>query len=370
VDESELRFALHLLTQGASTSDAAARAAAIRRLARGSGTADVPDSESFRRESARLVERSRPWVAGTGIQGVGLGEKISEGRGTGVLALRVYVEAKRPLGQLDDPVPPTVDVPEFGELRTDVIEIGRLRPQRFTGRVRPAMPGSGISHPDCGVGTFGCLVREKGNPRDRFILSNAHVLADDGCAHPGDAIVQPGPEDGGDPGADAIAEFTRAEPFVFSEAGFENRMDAAIARVLDPDEVRAVPRVLGSPIRGVARVLRRGMRVMKVGRTTDHTTGVIQDVDFHFPMDYKRPGHRSAHFGRAGHADRGRVGFRDQVLCTRYTDTGDSGAAVLNRRGYLAGLHFAGSEAASVFSPIRPVLRALGVELERARATP
>ncbi|NNF38680.1 MAG: hypothetical protein HKN71_08430 [Gemmatimonadetes bacterium] len=347
MDESELRFALHLLAHG------------------GDSTADVPDSESFRRESLRLAERSRPWVLGTGVQGVGLGEKISDGTGTGVLALRVYVETKRPLAQLDAPVPRTVEVPEFGELTTDVLEIGRLRPERFTGRVRPAMPGSGVSHPDCGVGTFGCVVRETGNGSDRFILSNAHVLADDGCAHPGDAIVQPGPDDGGDPGSDVIAAFARAEPFVFSDEGFENRMDAAIARVLEPHQVRRGLRVLRRPIRGVARVLRRGMEVMKVGRTTDHTVGVVQDVDFHFPMDYKRPGHRSEHFARPGHGERGRVGFRDQVLCTRYTDVGDSGAAVLNRRGYLLGLHFAGSPAASVFSPIRPIFRALRIDLER-----
>ena len=32
----------------------------------------------------------------------------------------------------------------------------------FTERVRPAMPGSGLGHTAVTVGTFGCLVREKG----------------------------------------------------------------------------------------------------------------------------------------------------------------------------------------------------------------
>jgi V8-like Glu-specific endopeptidase len=57
------------------------------------------------------------------------------------------------------------------------------------------------------------------------------------------------------------------------------------------------------------------------------------------------------------------VGFRDQVLCTRYTAGGDSGAAVLNKRRYLVGLHFAGSMSASVFNPVQPVFRSLAIEL-------
>jgi V8-like Glu-specific endopeptidase len=57
------------------------------------------------------------------------------------------------------------------------------------------------------------------------------------------------------------------------------------------------------------------------------------------------------------------VGFRDQVLCTRYTSGGDSGAAVLNKRRYLVGLHFAGSASASVFNPVRHVFRALDIKL-------
>lgn len=356
--ESELRFVLCVVT--------ATRRVQVPLAMR----SEELSTESFRRETARIAERSRSWVLGEGIQGLGLGEKISGGRGTGSLALRVYVETKKPEGAVESPVPGRVTVPGVGQCSTDVIEIGRIHREMFTERVRPAMPGSGLGHPDCGVGTFGCLVRERGAARGSpeggpFVLSNAHVLADDGCALPGDDIVQPGGTDGGTVPTDRIAEYTRSVPFDFDPASFDNLMDAAIARVLDPNKVRHEVRLLGHPIRGVARVLRRGMEVVKVGRTTDLTIGIVQDVDFRFHLDYKRPGHRSVHYGRSGHTDQGRVGFRDQVLCTRYTAAGDSGAAVLNRQGYLLGLHFAGSASASVFSPIRPVFRTLGIELDR-----
>jgi hypothetical protein len=57
-----------------------------------------------------------------------------------------------------------------------------------------AVPGSGLGHPDVTVGTFGCLVRKAGD-EGLFILSNSHVLANEGLARIGDPIVQPGAHD-------------------------------------------------------------------------------------------------------------------------------------------------------------------------------
>ena len=58
-----------------------------------------------------------------------------------------------------------------------------------------------------------------------------------------------------------------------------------------------------------------------------------------------------------------RVGFRDQVLCTRFTSDGDSGSAVLNSALQVVGMHIAGSESVSIFSKIGYVLSQLGVEV-------
>jgi hypothetical protein len=94
------------------------------------------------------------------------------------------------------------------------------------------------------------------------------------------------------------------------------------------------------------------MQVQKTGRTTDFTIGVITDINYRLPMSYKKPG-----------GGTGRVGMRDQVLCTRYTAGGDSGSAVLNMNKEVVGLHFAGSPSSSIFNKISNVLVALNIEI-------
>jgi hypothetical protein len=349
--EHELLMALEIVTEGA-------RARAPRDISR-----ETFSTEGFRRETAKVEERARAWALGEGVQGLGLGQKVTEGQALPDLALRVYVDRKRPVAKLKSPVPKRVLLPELGEAPTDVLEIGMLEREAFTGRARPAMPGCGLGHPDVSVGTFGCLVRRGGGDPKLYILSNSHVLADEGAALEGDDIVQPGADDGGGVPDDVLAELADWVAFDFTATGFPNLVDAAIARVRRKPSVTDVIRLVGFRPKGLGRVIRRGMEVMKVGRTTDFTTGVVQDVHFRFSLEYKRPGHASAFYGRAGHSESGRVGFRDQVLCTRYTSGGDSGAAVLNKRRYLVGLHFAGSPSASVFNPIRHVFRSLDLKL-------
>jgi hypothetical protein len=312
---------------------------------------EVFSTDSFRAETRRIREKARPWTQGAGIQGLGLGEKVSAGKVEKQLALRVYVERKKPLSQVRNPVPKRVRVPEVGDFPTDVLEIGRVEAESFRERVRPAMPGCGLGHPAVTVGTFGCLVRKRGDGSRLYILSNSHVLADEGLATVGDPILQPGVADGGRR-RDRLARLSEFQPFVFSRIGYPNLVDAAIAEV-DPHEVEGAIRILGTRPAGVGRVVRRGLQVQKVGRTTDHTVGVIRDVDYRFSLAYKNP----------GSGFRSRVGFRDQVLCSRYTAGGDSGSLVLNRRGYALGVHFAGSPSTSIFSPIRDVFDALDVEL-------
>jgi hypothetical protein len=337
--ERELQLALEFISEGE-------RAVIPRGQSR-----EVFSTESFRAETRRIRERSRPWTQGPGIQGLGLGEKISGGKVGKDLALRVYVARKKPLSKVENRVPKRVRVPEVGEFPTDVEEIGVVEAETFRERVRPAMPGCGLGHRNVTVGTFGCLVRRRGDASRLFILSNSHVLADEGIARLGDAIVQPGPVDGGGRG-DRLARLAGFQPFVFSRVGYPNFVDAAIAEV-DPRRVDDVIRILGRRPAGVGRTLRRGMQVQKVGRTTDHTVGVVRDVDYRFSLAYKNPDS-----GR-----RSRVGLRDQVLCSRYTAGGDSGSLVLNRRGYALGLHFAGSPSTSIFSRIRDVFAALDIEL-------
>lgn len=332
--EQDLVVALEMITEGA-------RAAVPRGLR----------SEALARESARVQQRYRGWTDGPGIQGIGIGHKVTRRRETSELVLKVYVERKLPLSRCRHPVPTRVAVPALGPLPTDVEEIGRVEAESFTDRVRPAVPGSGIGHAQVTVGTFGCLVRKRGRARTLYILSNSHVLANEGLAGPGDPILQPGAMDGGRLPQDSLAKLAEFVPFRFSSTGYPNLVDAAIARVARTRAVREI-RILGVAPQGVDLRIRRGQLVQKVGRTTDHTTGIVRDVHYRLALRYqKTPGvHR-------------RAGLRDQVLCSRYTAGGDSGAAVLDARKRLVGLHFAGSPSTSIFNRIEHVFAALDLEL-------
>jgi hypothetical protein len=253
---------------------------------------------------------------------------------------------------VDKPVPEKVDLPGLAEpVFTDVEEIGKVLLESNTARHRPAMPGCGLGHPEVTVGTFGCLVRKQGQPDKLYVLSNSHVLANEGLGRAGDVIIQAGKFDGGVQPDDVLCELAEFVPFQFTEDDFPNLVDAAIAAVKNPSEVTSAVNLIGVP-KGVSTVVRRGMKVRKCGRTTDLTIGEIKDVDYRLPMFYKN-----------GNGGSGRAGMRDQVLCTRYTAGGDSGSAVFNMDGKIVGLHFAGSPSSSIFNRIGHVLDALDLEI-------
>jgi hypothetical protein len=340
--EKDLEMALEVVTEGRK---------GFRRVTADFSLEAADSSVAEEAESVRTV--SRDWVHGSGVQGLGIGDKLTHGEPTGELALRVYVEKKKPKTKVANPVPKVVSVPGVGEQITDVIELGRVVPELFTERVRPAMPGSGLGHTAVTVGTFGCLVRKKGDESGLYVLSNAHVLANEGLAVPGDGIVQPGSLDGGSSDGDSFARLTDFVPFEFTDTSFPNLVDAAIAKVRRRSWAGPKLRILDITPAGVSKTVRRGMHIKKVGRTTDYTTGVIADVHLRLALRYHRP----SGSGRA------RVGFRDQVLCTRYSAGGDSGSVILNNNDMIVGLHFAGAASGSVFNRITHVLELLDIEV-------
>jgi len=333
--QRDLLIGLEMLTEGA--------AAAVPQSIR---------SESLSAESEKIKKRSRGWTMGAGIQGVGIGQKITGRRETDELVLKVYVERKKPVAKCKAPVPKRVRLPEVGSLPTDVEEIGRVEVESFTSRVRPSMPGCGVGHRKVTVGTFGCLVRKKSDAKGLYILSNSHVLANQGIAAIGDPILQPGVFDGGKHPADVIGRLSDFIPFQFSAAGYPNLVDAAIAKVKSRKQIVSQIRILGVKPVGVSLNVRRGMVVKKVGRTTDFTTGVVRDIHYRLALQYMKTPTVKA-----------RAGLRDQVLCTRYTAGGDSGSIVLNRANRAVGLHFAGSPSTSIFNKIEHVLTLLDVRL-------
>lgn len=324
---------------------------ALDMLTAGSVGPDVP--ESLHVEAVATQRSNRGWVQGDGVQGYGIGEKITDGEELKEVVLKVYVEKKKPENKLKNAVkiPKSVKVEGLAEpIPTDVEEIGLVEKEANTTRVRPAIPGFGVGHVNVTVGTFGCLVRKIGSPSVYYILSNSHVLADEGIATVGDKIIQPGDYDGGRAPADVIGELSEFVPFQYDTGTYVNLVDAAIAKVKKAD-VSSKIRLIGVPA-GVSTRVQRGMAVQKTGRTTDYTTGIIKDINYRLALDYKKPG-----------GGTGQVGFRDQVLCTRYTAGGDSGSAVLNNSRKVVGLHFAGSPSTSIFNRIKHVLAGLAIEI-------
>ena len=303
----------------------------------------MPGGRAHHAHAMRRIVRTKNIIA------VGISEKVSKGKRVGKLALTFYVERKVPLAELSEElaVPGTVPDPLSGPetIHTDVKVIGKMRPELNATR-NHFQPGNSIGHVNSMAGTLGAVVT-KG---DAFhILSNSHVLALGGLARKGDSIVYPGPDDGGAMSADLVARLTGFKKFVMGD-GYRNRVDCAIAKPTAERlaDLMAEIKGLGLPTGTIKPV--RGMKVMKVGRTTGKTTGEIQDVHFRFTLDYE--------------GDIGEVGFVDQVLCTRYTDGGDSGSLVIDKAtGRAVGLHFAGANGGSVFNPIEEVLKALGVKL-------
>lgn len=319
--------------------------------AKESASASFLSSEPVVMASA-LAARSDPKH---NVVGVGLGRKMVRGKPTKNLCVRFYVERKLPKDGLSrqDLLPAKIN-----GVQTDVIESGLFRafagPPKERTRIRPARPGCSVGFAFTGThagfvmaGTFGAVVEAEGK---RFILSNNHVLAQENLLPPGSTIFQPGLLDMNTPATNAIARLTR---FIALSATAANKVDCAIAEITDPAQVKAtvMPKVgkLGSnqPLLAAEQ-----MKVMKTGRTTGFTTGVITDLTADVKVKY----------------DTGTFSFNDQIIIrggnTSFSDSGDSGALIVEQTSKRAvGLLFAGSSDFTIANHIEDVLGELQVNL-------
>lgn len=278
------------------------------------------------------------------VNGVGIGYKNAKGKDADKLCLQVYVEKKVKKADLTstDMVPSTIS-----EVPTDVVEIGVIEAQAFTSRIRPAKPGFSIGHTRITAGTFGCVVRDSCYPCNYYILSNNHVLANSNAAARGDAILQPGPADGGTFPRDLIARLARFEPISFGNPARYNLVDAAIASPVRSRDIIAAITNLGIP-NGITEAT-LGMNVIKSGRTTETTAGRVIGIDANVGVNY----------GPSGVAY-----FRNQILTTDMSQGGDSGSLLLSRSDRMAtGLLFAGSSTVTVHNNISNVMMALKIKI-------
>ena len=297
------------------------------------------------------------------VVGVGVGTKFSAGKETSTRCVRFYVAEKIHKAALSakNLLPPSVDgVP------TDVIVTGKFRLLSTATanklKRRPVRPGTsvGFEFPPpkdnfVMAGTLGAVVTKNGK---RFILSNNHVLAENGLISLGGRIFQSGLLDGGNASTDQVATLTK---FIEIKESGLNKVDCAIAEILPgiPVNSRHMPSVgkLSStnPIASA-----EDMLVMKTGRTTGHTRGKVFDIhaDTNVPYEDK-------------HGNEFIATFREQILIVgtggSFSTNGDSGSLIVDRATKRAtGLLFAGSSTHTVANHIEDVLAALGVTLETA----
>jgi hypothetical protein len=126
----------------------------------------------------------------------------------------------------------------------------------------------------------------------------------------------------------------------------ENLVDAALARPLNPGDVRNDILEIGT-ITGF-RSAELGMAIRKSGRTTGLTTDTIQQVDVTANVSY---GGTSV------------ARFTDQLLAGPMSKGGDSGSAVVDAGTNLVGLLFAGSDTTTIINRIEHVFTGLQVHL-------
>jgi hypothetical protein len=314
------------------------------------------------------------------VVGVGVGYKHVNGKQTTEDALLVFVKQKLPATRLrkSELIPR-----QLQGHQTDVIEVGEIRLLSRTGYFRPAPPGCSIGHYRITAGTLGAVVRDKKN-KEPLILSNNHVLANssdgrDGKAEHGDAILQPGPADGGLLPKDTIAELERFIPLekeiispVCRYGSFfqrtlnsllkiifpsyrmalykinrnNNLVDAALARPLTNKYIKYEILELGKPT-GTAEVM-PGSTVTFSGRTSGVRSGKVLAV---------------ASVIRVNLDQETTALFEDQIITEGISAPGDSGSLVVNGKMEAIGLLFAGSEQITACNRIHNVMRLLNIEL-------
>lgn len=289
------------------------------------------------------------------VQAVGRGKPEGERHDDDVV-LVAYVTSKITEDDLEeDEVLPkevedfSVDVQEVGELSIEM----PLEPQESvenesvetTGRHRPAPHGVSAGHVDITAGTAGTILWAEEKVKDFTVavpksVSNNHVYANKNKAEAGDKILQPGPYDGGSE-SDAVATL---DDYV-ELTSKNNKVDVAWADINGRDMNSYIPTV-GVPQEKTG--VSVGDKIEKFGRTTAKRTGEVKSTDATLRVNF---------------GDEVKE-FEDQVLASSFSAGGDSGSAVVNKEGDLAGLIFAGSEKVTVVNKIDNVLDETGLHMK------
>jgi hypothetical protein len=290
---------------------------------------------------------------------IDLGWKVRDGQLTDELTVRFHVRAK-PRGpafeafavrnprlvlpsedELDFPVD-FIEASYHSQLWTAPAPVASVRRDRFC---NPLRGGISISNEwTYGYGTLGGLVKDLHTGED-MILSAWHVLAASAYTRPGLRIFQPGTGDGGMP-RHTIARFTRH--------AMNQGIDAAVARLEGSRSTLNDAYEIGSITGAIEPLV--GMRVVKSGRASQVTLGLVSGVEGEQPIWYAGYPRKVRHVVHIMQTSEGGEVSRG----------GDSGSWWMDEVTHkAAALHFAGSddpEYALAISMPR-ILNTLGVEI-------
>jgi endonuclease G len=278
------------------------------------------------------------------ITSVGVGLK----NGSGPVSLQFTVGQKgtSALETLDTTeIPSTIILADGTVVPTDVLErsykpafelvdVEALDDRKV--RRDPIQPGISVGHPgDRSAGTIGLIVfdRTSGAP---CILSNWHVLHGNRGAI-GDPVVQPGPFDDNNVAGNVVGKLLRSH--------LGNAGDCALARIEQRSIERPVLDLGATPARMCRVAL--GDKVVKSGRTTSVTYGIVRRVDVIAKIDYRAPAGEQPIGGFEIGVDPAHPPTDGEISMG-----GDSGSAWMIASGsratdIFAGLHFAGETGGS-----------------------
>ena len=183
----------------------------------------VASAFSLSAQSTDRVDPIRQTIA------LGISRKNEQGYRLAVRIQNRALESSPQVEEITKRARGDVDVQYIGRL------VKRARPWNQS-RQRPLLIGVSIAHFRVTAGTLGCFVKTRQGGAVR-ILSNNHVLANENRSKKGDAVLLPGPFDGGRKGKDTVGTLDK---YVRLKRTGLNFVDAALATVRDGIDFDAV----------------------------------------------------------------------------------------------------------------------------------
>lgn len=271
------------------------------------------------------------------VVGVSLGFKDKNGFSTNIQSIRVFVRRKVPCDKLlsKDIIPK-----EFKGIPVDVVQSGVFKANRLDTKVRPTIGGYSIGNfLGFSAGTLGCLVYDSNYT---YILSCCHVVYLD-YAGIGSAIIQPGSGRSVDTVA-SLYKYIKIKPETFFRSP-TNYVDCAICRLNDVKFGSPEIAFVGRPKSPIPPTL--NLSVQKVGFVTELTKGKITDINVTMRVNLQ---------GKTAL-------FKKQIVTTKMTTCGDSGALLIYENNHAPGLLMSSGENNSTFNTISNVLKELNVSI-------